>query len=178
MPPSTHTGGGASPAAAGTDKQGSGCCAAFLRSRSDELRLSVGSTAASSQAAAFKSAPLWLPRGEGSGALPSQASAGSAGSGGMLLPGWGPLPHRASGDGEGGGAQWSSRERQKAEALQLLEDCRIPPEEIEVMKRPDGSPWQLGAGGFGTVGAADAGGAVLGALACTARPRWAAGAGH
>ena len=28
---------------------------------------------------------------------------------------------------------------------------RIPPEAIEIMKRPDGSPWQLGSGGFGTV---------------------------
>lgn len=26
-----------------------------------------------------------------------------------------------------------------------------PPAEVEIVKRPDGSPWQLGSGGFGTV---------------------------
>uniref|UniRef100_A0A1D2A5N4 Protein kinase domain-containing protein n=2 Tax=Auxenochlorella protothecoides TaxID=3075 RepID=A0A1D2A5N4_AUXPR len=33
----------------------------------------------------------------------------------------------------------------------LFSDWEIFPNEVEIVKRPDGSPWQLGSGGFGTV---------------------------
>ncbi|KAL4437815.1 hypothetical protein ABPG77_005727 [Micractinium sp. CCAP 211/92] len=36
-------------------------------------------------------------------------------------------------------------------ALLQLSDWEIRPEEIQILKRPDGSDWQLGSGGFGTV---------------------------
>ncbi|KAL4419698.1 hypothetical protein ABPG75_006796 [Micractinium tetrahymenae] len=36
-------------------------------------------------------------------------------------------------------------------ALLQLSDWEIRPEEIKILKRPDGSEWQLGSGGFGTV---------------------------
>ena len=35
--------------------------------------------------------------------------------------------------------------------LSTLVDWRIEPDEIEICKHPDGSPWSLGTGGFGQV---------------------------
>jgi serine/threonine protein kinase len=52
--------------------------------------------------------------------------------------------------GQSGGGE-EARDHFATDGLATLSDWEIRPEEIEYMKRPDGSDWELGTGGFGKV---------------------------
>ncbi|PRW21099.1 serine threonine- kinase [Chlorella sorokiniana] len=150
--------GGASHNSAKLQKQGSdSSCLPCLRSTQSVQTLPVMQSAQSLPHVP-NSAPLWLPHPPSGGAMPTQPSTASGGSGASaaagLAHGWGPLPAHPPGVSSGGssGEHGGHAARDRMRLEQLVEaDWRIPPEAIEILKRPDGSPWQLGSGGFGTV---------------------------